>query len=162
MKSKQNVVVLECKKSFFFRKLTEISNLILCFSEIPKVFICFRVKQVAVLSEDCKKLSVWWSVFFTVFALVVYLHRFVNGIKRVCASQQGLHIRAWPIYAGFTVCSLMIICKYLSLNYKPDYQRSGLNTYYFTSLFQWFKKVFDLIQQKWLNFWKIKMIEQIK
>ena len=129
MKSKQNVVVLKCKKSFFFRKLAEISNLILCFSEIPKVFICFRVKQVAVLSEDWKKLSVWRSVFFTVFALVVYLHRFINGIKRVCAPQQGLHVRAWPIYAGFTVPSFMIICKYLSLNYKPDYQRSGLNTY---------------------------------
>ena len=31
------------------------------------------------------------------------------------------------------------ICKYLSLSHKPDYQRSGLNTYHFVSLFQWFK-----------------------
>ena len=44
-------------------------NLILCFSEVPKIFICVRVKQVAFWSEDWKKLSVWSSVIFTVFAL---------------------------------------------------------------------------------------------
>ena len=36
---------------------------------------------------------------------------------------------AWPINVGFTVHCLMIICKYLSLNDKPNYQRSGLNTH---------------------------------
>ena len=30
------------------------SNLILCFSEIPETFICVRVRQVAFLSEDWK------------------------------------------------------------------------------------------------------------
>ena len=38
-------------------------------------------------------------------------------------------VLAWPIYAGFTVHRLMIVCKYLSLNDKPDYQRSGFNTF---------------------------------
>ena len=45
------------------------SKLILCFSEIPKTFICVRVRQVTFLSEDWKKLSVWSSVLFTVSAL---------------------------------------------------------------------------------------------
>ena len=48
-KMKQKNVVLKCKKSFFLRKLTEISNLILCLSEIPKIFM------LAFLSEDWKK-----------------------------------------------------------------------------------------------------------
>ena len=50
--------------------------------------------------------------------------------------------QSMTIDAGFTVHCLMIICKYLSLNDKPDYQSSGLNTYHFVSLFQWFKKGF--------------------
>ena len=33
----------------------------------------------------------------------------------------------------------MIICKYLSLSHKPDYERIELNTYQFVSLLQWFK-----------------------
>ena len=45
------------------------SKLILCFSEIPKTFICVCVRQVTFLSEDWKKLSVWSSVLFTVSAL---------------------------------------------------------------------------------------------
>ena len=45
------------------------SKLILCFSEIPKTFICVRVRQVTFLYEDCKKLSVWSSVFFMVSTL---------------------------------------------------------------------------------------------
>ena len=39
-----------------------------CFSEIPKNFICVRVRQVAFLSEDLQNLSVWSSVLFTIFA----------------------------------------------------------------------------------------------
>ena len=48
------------------------SKLILCFSEIPKTFICVRVRQVTFLSEDWKKLSVWSSVLFTISALEMY------------------------------------------------------------------------------------------
>ena len=43
-----------------------LSCLILCFLEIPKIFICVRVKQVTFLSEEWIKLSVWRSVLFTV------------------------------------------------------------------------------------------------
>ena len=57
------------KKYFFLRKLTKMSNLILCFSEIPELFICVRVREVAFSSEDWKKLSVWSSVLFMVFSL---------------------------------------------------------------------------------------------
>ena len=45
------------------------SKLILCFSKIPKTFICVRVRQVTFLSEDWKMLSVWSGVLFTVSAL---------------------------------------------------------------------------------------------
>ena len=44
-------------------------NLILCFSEIPKMFIRVRVRQVAFLLEDWKKLSVWSGIPVTVSAL---------------------------------------------------------------------------------------------
>ena len=47
------------------------SKLILCFSEIPKTFICVREKQITFLSEDWKKLSIWSSVLFTVSALEI-------------------------------------------------------------------------------------------
>ena len=36
------------------RKLIEMYNLILLFSEIPNIFICVRVRQGAFLSEDWK------------------------------------------------------------------------------------------------------------
>ena len=45
------------------------SNLILCFSEISKIFICVGVRQVTFFSEDWKKLSVWSNLLFTVFTL---------------------------------------------------------------------------------------------
>ena len=43
------------------------SYLILCFSEIAKIFV--PVRHVAFLSEDWKMFSVWSIVLFTVFAL---------------------------------------------------------------------------------------------
>ena len=143
------------------RKLTKMSNLILCFSEISKTFICVRVKHVTFLFEDCKKLSVWSSVLRYGFHFRDAWKRSIqkaDGIKRVCPSQQGLHFQAWPIYRRFTVDCHMIICKYLNLSHKPDYQHSGLNTYQFVWLFQLFKKVFVLKQQKRLNLWEIAMI----
>ena len=48
------------------------SKLVLCFSEIPKTFICVHVRQVTFLYEDWKKLSVWSSVPFTVSALEMH------------------------------------------------------------------------------------------
>ena len=66
------------KKHFFLRKLTEMSKLILCFSEIPKTFIFVRVRQMIFLSEDWKKLSIWNSVLFTVSALEM-CHREAYG-----------------------------------------------------------------------------------
>ena len=45
------------------------SNLILCFSEIPKIFDCARVRQVVFLSEGWKNLSLLSSVPFTVLTL---------------------------------------------------------------------------------------------
>ena len=49
----KKITVLECKKNVsFLRKLTKMSKLILCFSEIPKTFICVLVMQVNLLSKD--------------------------------------------------------------------------------------------------------------
>ena len=52
----KNIVVLKYKnKTFFLRKLTETPNLIICSSEISKIFICFRV-SLAFLSENWTKI----------------------------------------------------------------------------------------------------------
>ena len=57
------------------------SNLILCFSEIPKIFLC---------SRKSGGLS-WSSVLFLVFALEMRKREAyrTDGIKRVYPSQQG-------------------------------------------------------------------------
>ena len=88
------------------------SNLILCFSEIPKFFICVRVRQGAFLSED-------WKCYLSeaVLSFLCFRNAWkestgkVHGIKRVFPSQQGFRFRPRPIQAGFTVHSLMIIWK---------------------------------------------------
>ena len=61
MKSKQNVVVKKCKKcekKVLFEKIDRNVQFNSMFPGNSKVFICFRVGQVAFLSEDCKILSV--------------------------------------------------------------------------------------------------------
>ena len=85
----KKIVILKSKKCFSLRKLTKMSNLILCFSEIPKIFLCSR--KSGGLSEDWKKLSVWSSVLFLVFALEMRKREAyrTDGIKRVYPSQQG-------------------------------------------------------------------------
>ena len=66
--NKKNIYCyLTCKKMFLFEKIDKIFNSILCFSEIPKMFICVRIRQVTFLSVDWKKLSVWSRVLLTVF-----------------------------------------------------------------------------------------------
>ena len=69
---KKNYCFKVWKNRFFLRKLTKMFKLILCFSEIPKTFICVHVRQVTFLYEDWKKLSVWSSVPFTVSALEMH------------------------------------------------------------------------------------------
>ena len=49
---KKKLLFESVKKCFFLRKLTKISNLILCFLEIPKILIYVRLRQGAFLSED--------------------------------------------------------------------------------------------------------------
>ena len=52
---KKKLLFESVKKCFFLRKLTKISNLILCFLEIPKILIYVRLRQGAFLSEDWKR-----------------------------------------------------------------------------------------------------------
>ena len=66
---KKIIIVLKCKKCLFLGNLTKISNLILCFSGIPKIFICASVRQMTFLSASWGKLSVWTSTLFAVSAL---------------------------------------------------------------------------------------------
>ena len=87
----KKITILKYKKKrrFFLRKLTKVSKLILCFSEIPKTFICVRVRQVNFISEDWKKLSVWSSVLFTVSALEM-------REREAYRKQTGLNVPALP------------------------------------------------------------------
>ena len=71
MKSKNFVVAL-LSTIILFEKIGKSVPINFCFSEIPKIFICIRVKQVAFLSEDWTELSVWISVLFTVFTLEIH------------------------------------------------------------------------------------------
>ena len=89
MKQKKNVVVLKFKKKFFLRKLTEMSNLILCFSEVPKIFICFRVRQVAFLSED-------WTKVVRLKKYPLYSFRFSSISPCLYKCVKGKHIENKP------------------------------------------------------------------
>ena len=51
--------------------LTGNFNLILYFSEIPKIIICFPVSQQAFYLKTEKKLSVWSTVLFMTSALEI-------------------------------------------------------------------------------------------
>ena len=64
-KSKQIIIALKYKKCFFLRTLTKMPNSILCFSEIPKIFICVDAR------ENWKKLYVWSSILSTVSTLEI-------------------------------------------------------------------------------------------
>ena len=100
---------LKCKKMFLFEKFDNNIQFNLCWCKAGYFFI-WGLKQV-VGKESIYK---------------------TEGTKRICPSQQDLGFREWLIYADFTHC-IMIICKYLI--HKPAYQRSGLNTCKFVSLF---------------------------
>ena len=101
--NQKNITILKCKnKGSFLRKLTKMSKLILCFSEIPKTFVFVRVRHVTFLSEDWKKLSVWSSVLFTVSALDLCerkAYRKQTGsnmsvlFNKVCALEHGQFIQ---------------------------------------------------------------------
>ena len=93
------------------------------------------------LSEDWKKLSVWSSVLFLVFALEMCKREAyrTDGIKRVYPSQQG-HDRFMQV--SYTVSWILQILSAI-INV-----RSRLNIYQIVSLFHWFKDVFGLLQQK--------------
>ena len=116
------------------------SKLVLCFSEIPKTFICGHVRQVTFLYEDWKK-SVWSSVLFTVSALEMHERKAYK--KQTGSNVSALLNKVSTLeHDRFMQVSLkthMIICEYSSLSHKPDYQGSRLNNYQFVSLFRWFK-----------------------
>ena len=125
---------------FLFKKIGGNVQFNSLFLENSNNFYLFPRKAGCFFIWGFKVLSVWSSVFFFCFrhAWKESISK-TDGIKRVGSSQQGLRFRAWPIHAAFTVHCLMIICKYLSLRHKLDYEPSGLNTYQVVSLFQWFK-----------------------
>ena len=67
-------------KNFIFKKIDKNVQFNSLFLGIPKIFLWVRVRQVAFLSEDWKKLSVWSSVVFTVSALEM-IKIFIKLIK---------------------------------------------------------------------------------
>ena len=95
------------------------SSLIFCFSEIPKIFICVRVKQVAFSFEDWKKLSVWSSALFTVFALETRkseAYRKKTGsnvsilLNKVFVLKHGRFMQVSHLFSWLFVDACAIIC----------------------------------------------------
>ena len=80
--NKKNVVVLKCKKSWensFLRKLTEMSNLILCFREITKVFICFCLREVGSFIWGLKKVDLLEKYGFHLGSISPWPYKCVKG-----------------------------------------------------------------------------------
>ena len=125
-------IVLKCKKMFLFEKFDKNIQFNSCWCKAGDFFI-WGLKKVVRL----KQWRLWGFRFRDRWKESIYK---TDRTKPICPSQQDLCFRAWPIYADFTHC-LMIICKYLSLRLsdKPAYQRSGLTTHQFVSLFQCIK-----------------------
>ena len=96
---------------FLFEKIDK-NVQFLCFSEIPKIFICVHVRQVGgFFIQGRKKLSVLKQSPFFGFRFRDAWKESIqktDRIKRVCPSQQGLFFRAWPIHAGFTVTASLL------------------------------------------------------
>ena len=106
MKSKKIYIVLKCIK-FLFEKFRKTSSLVVCFSEIPKLYICVCVRQMTFLSEDWKKLSVWSSVLFAVSTLKMHERKpYIKQtglnvsvfLNKVCALENG-----WFLQVSHTV-----------------------------------------------------------
>ena len=97
MKSKKYYCCFKVKKMFLFEKSEKNVQFNSLFLGIPKIFICVRVKQMAFLSEDWKKLSVWTEG----WKKVVRLNR---GLKKVVRLNRGLKkvvcLKQCPLY-GF-------------------------------------------------------------
>ena len=111
----KRIVVLKGKKSFLYEEvdknvqfnflfLRNFQNFYLCPLKAGGFFIWWLKKIVRL-----KQCPLYGFRFRNIWMGSIEK---TDGIKRVCPSQQGLRYRAWPIYAGFTHC-LMIICKYL-------------------------------------------------
>ena len=63
------IAVLRYKKMFLFAKIDKNVQFNSLFLGIPKMFVCVHLRQVAFLSKNWKKLSVWSSVLSSVYAL---------------------------------------------------------------------------------------------
>ena len=87
------------------------SNVIICFSEIPKILICARVRQVVFLSENWKKLSVWSSVLFTDFALEM-------REKEAYRDMLFLLHKIWPFSLNDFILFLCLFCIFQIKNFS--------------------------------------------
>ena len=132
---KKIIVILKRRKMFFLRKMTKISNLILCFSQIPKIFIFTRLRLVAFVSEDWKKLSIWTSVLFKVFALEM---RKTEAYRNQTGSNVSVLIKKVSVLELDQIMQVSHIVSWILANTWPNYQHSRWNTYQYVPLFQWF------------------------
>ena len=107
------------------------------FFGIPEMFLCVLVRQVAFLSEDLKKLSVWSSVLFTVFALEMrkreaYRKQMKSNVSVLLNKVSTLEHDRFIQVSLYTFSFLFVNS---NLSYKHHYQRSGFNTYQFFHCF---------------------------
>ena len=107
------------------------SNLILCFSEIAKILICVPVRQGAFSSEDLKcypsvAVSSLWFFAFEMRKRKAYRKQTGSNVSVLLNKVSTLEHERFK----------QIICKYISLSDKLDYERRGLYTYQVVSRFQ--------------------------
>ena len=107
------------------------------FFGIPEMFLYVLVRQVAFLSEDLKKLSVWSSVLFTVFTLEMrkreaYRKQMKSNVSVLLNKVSALEHDRFMQVSLYTFSLLFVNT---NLSYKHHYQRNGFNTYQFFRCF---------------------------
>ena len=137
MKSKRIIVILKCKKMFLSEKIDKNVQFNSLFFGIPEMFLYVLVRQVAFLSEDLKKLSVWSSVLFTVFTLEMrkreaYRKQMKSNVSVLLNKVSALEHDRFMQVSLYTFSLLFVNT---NLSYKHHYQRNGFNTYQFFRCF---------------------------
>ena len=133
MKSERIIVLLKCKKCFFLRKLIKMSNLIICFSKFLKFFLCVRVRQITFFYLRTEKSCLSEAVSSVRFPLQRWARgKHIENIRdQMCLS---FSTRS-PLQSMADLYRCQGILSHYSFQIR-HYQRSGLNTYQFVSLFQ--------------------------
>ena len=124
MKSKRTIVVLKYKKMLLFEEIDKNIQFNSLFLGIRETFVSVRARQVAFFIWELKKVARLKQCPLYVLTALGIRKREIYRKQTILHVSVFLGCGTWPIYAGFIVHCLIIICKYFSLSHKPDYQRS--------------------------------------